>query len=257
MRFLAELEQRLEGTLQRLFPRRRGKGAEPLDVARLLTQAMESRRQVSVDAVYVPNHFEVFLSPADLDRLQQIERTLERDAVRHVERTAAARGFEFAGPIELRFTADPQLAPGELRVEASFREALGEREADEMARGGASPADEPQQDEPTRRFPAVRGAAGAGARLVVASGPLEGEVFVLSKEKPFLIGRHPGADLHLPDPKVSRRHALVRWEEGSWRLTDQGSTNGTLHNGRRVAEATLSDGDEVVVGLTALRFRQG
>ncbi len=257
MRFLVELEQRIEGTFHRLFPRRGGKTAEPLDVARLLAQAMESRRQVSVDAVYVPNHFQVFLSPADLDRLQQIARTLERDAVRHVERTAAARGFEFAGPVELRFEADPHLAPGELKVEASFRESLSDGEANEVGQEGVSSAASPRRDEPTRRFPAVRPAAGEGARLVVASGPLEGEVFVLSKEKPFLIGRHPSADLRLSDPKVSRRHALVRWEEGSWRLIDQGSTNGTLRNGRRVAEATLTEGDEVVVGLTALRFKQG
>src|SRR5690606_12002606 len=156
-------------------------------------QAMERGRQVSVDAVYVPNHFEVLLSPDDLARLQQMKGTLERDAVRHVERTAAARGFEFAGPVEICFAADPSIAPGELRVEASFREAHGK--AEEIEREIAPVAVAPLQDEPTRRLPAARAVERAGARLVVDSGPLGGEVFVLSKEKPFRIGRHPSSDL--------------------------------------------------------------
>ena len=55
------------------------------------------------------------------------------------------------------------------------------------------------------------------------------------------------------DDTVSRRHAELRLREGSWILRDLGSSNGTWVNGRRVMEAEVAPGDEVVLG--ACRFR--
>jgi pSer/pThr/pTyr-binding forkhead associated (FHA) protein len=44
--------------------------------------------------------------------------------------------------------------------------------------------------------------------------------------RPFVIGRGPHADLDLPHPRVSRRHAVVELTAGGWTLTDS-SSNGT------------------------------
>src|SRR6266545_4416117 len=52
--------------------------------------------------------------------------------------------------------------------------------------------------------------------------------------QPFLIGRDPGCQLRVDDPKVSRRHAEVAWTEGGWVLRDLGSSNGTYLDGERV-----------------------
>lgn len=43
----------------------------------------------------------------------------------------------------------------------------------------------------------------------------------------IVIGRGPGADLRLPDPSVSSRHASIRVRDGEWVLADEGSSNGT------------------------------
>lgn len=258
MGFLAELEQRIEGTIQRFFPKRQPGGVQPLEVARLLVRAAEDQRRVSVDVVYVPNRFEVLVSPADLSELEPMMRTVKQDVLRHIERVAGNRGWSFAGPVELRFAVQPALPPGEVRVEASFHEAAENR--------GGAPV-EPEfvlgrvsralvaGDEATRRFPAASPAGASGARLQVLSGPLVGALFLLSRNRPFLIGRHSEADLRLDDPQVSRRHAVLLWDAGAWRVVDQESTNGTLHNGVRVSEAVLSEGDAIVVGRTALQFR--
>jgi pSer/pThr/pTyr-binding forkhead associated (FHA) protein len=58
----------------------------------------------------------------------------------------------------------------------------------------------------------------------------------------------------LDDPNVSRRHAELRRENGSWVVADLGSTNGIKVNGRRVAEQSLSPGDQITLGLETLAF---
>ena len=70
----------------------------------------------------------------------------------------------------------------------------------------------------------------------------------------FVIGRSRDADLTLDDPNVSRRHAELRREDGSWVVADLASTNGVKVNGRRVAEHRLTPGDEITLGLETLHF---
>lgn len=48
------------------------------------------------------------------------------------------------------------------------------------------------------------------------------------------IGRDPQADIHLPSPAVSRRHAVLRQVGSGWQLADLNSTNGTSVNGQRI-----------------------
>ena len=49
------------------------------------------------------------------------------------------------------------------------------------------------------------------------------------------IGKLSTSNLRLNDVNSSRKHAVVeRLEDGSWRATDLGSTNGTSLNGKRM-----------------------
>jgi pSer/pThr/pTyr-binding forkhead associated (FHA) protein len=72
-----------------------------------------------------------------------------------------------------------------------------------------------------------------------------------------VLGRGPEAVVSLEDDRVSRRHALLRVaDDGSATLEDLGSKNGTFLRGRPLKNrATLEDGDEFVLGDTALQFR--
>ena len=66
------------------------------------------------------------------------------------------------------------------------------------------------------------------------------------------VGRSGCAEIHLDDPTVSRRHALiVRTEDGKLKALDDRSLNGLFVNGEHVEWTTLADGDELEVG----RFR--
>jgi FHA domain len=109
--------------------------------------------------------------------------------------------------------------------------------------------------------------ATAHAVLVIERGGLPGTEFKLTADD-STIGRwdadngvFPDVDLDAfdQDAKVSRRHARIRRNNGSYYIEDLGSTNGTYVNrGRRLLPGNaqiLSDGDEVIVGKTFLRFQ--
>jgi len=74
-------------------------------------------------------------------------------------------------------------------------------------------------------------------------------------------GIFPDVDLDAydPDSKVSRKHARIVRRNGAYFIEDLGSTNGTFVNrGRRLLPGTpqvLSEGDEIIVGKTFLRFQ--
>ena len=74
------------------------------------------------------------------------------------------------------------------------------------------------------------------------------------------IGRAIEADVRLNDSRASRLHARIssnlnpETNQTAYRITDLGSTNGTLVNGEPISEVTLSDGDKIVIGDHLFRF---
>jgi adenylate cyclase len=64
------------------------------------------------------------------------------------------------------------------------------------------------------------------------------------------IGRGNGNTVVLDDTQVSRAHAMIQWDpSGCYYLSDLGSRNGTLVNGRRVsAPVILQPGDRITIG---------
>jgi tetratricopeptide (TPR) repeat protein len=69
------------------------------------------------------------------------------------------------------------------------------------------------------------------------------------------IGRAPGNDLMLPNYSVSRHHATVRYEDGSFKVEDLGSKLGTVVSGKRVdGHTTFQAGERVELGDFVLVF---
>ena len=107
---------------------------------------------------------------------------------------------------------------------------------------------------------------GTHSTLTIERGGSANTEFALSSEESY-IGRwdadngiFPDVDLdaHDPDAKVSRRHARIIYRNNVYMIEDLGSTNGTFVNrGRRLLPGSpqaLSEGDEIIVGKTFLRF---
>ena len=90
--------------------------------------------------------------------------------------------------------------------------------------------------------------------LHVIEGPDEGATYALPDHEPQLIGRSTEA-LPITDHEVSRRHAELTPDGGTWLLRDLDSKNGTLVNGNRIESRTrLERGDRIACGSTVLLF---
>lgn len=70
-----------------------------------------------------------------------------------------------------------------------------------------------------------------------------------------LVGRSSVCDVQVPDPKVSRRHFMIRYAEGGFFLQDQESARGTRVNGQRTMAQRLKNGDHIEFGDAGVVFR--
>ena len=69
------------------------------------------------------------------------------------------------------------------------------------------------------------------------------------------IGRTPGNDIVIDNVGVSRRHAVMRVQDGKAFLEDLGSANGTFVRGQKVERHELQDGDEIAIVKHRLVYR--
>src|SRR5436190_24015712 len=95
--------------------------------------------------------------------------------------------------------------------------------------------------------------------LVFLRGELLAVQIPLEREQ-VTLGRALDADIRVNDPRASRLHARISTEhnqetaETRYRLSDLGSTNGTLLNGKQIESAFLQDGDKFEIGEQLIRF---
>jgi diguanylate cyclase (GGDEF)-like protein len=92
---------------------------------------------------------------------------------------------------------------------------------------------------------------------------LRGELLAVSiplERDEVTFGRALEADVRVNDSRASRLHARIKTErnlltgELRFKITDLGSTNGTLVNGQLVTEAMLNEGDKIAIGDHLFRF---
>jgi hypothetical protein len=222
---LRDFERRLGGLVEGLFSKTFRSGVQPVEIAKRIQREMEDGRSVGVSEVWAPNRFELTMSREDLARYEQAEDAISAELRRVVRETAAERGWGLVGPPEVEFRADERMKKGDLRCVASMVEGEdGQAVADQRA-----------------------------ALLIREDG---GERTVALTSDTVTIGRLAECDVVLPDKGASRKHAQLRFRDGSWTLTDLGSTNGTRLNGQTVQSRELADGDKVTIGTTVLEFRR-
>jgi ABC-type multidrug transport system ATPase subunit len=63
-----------------------------------------------------------------------------------------------------------------------------------------------------------------------------------------IIGRDLRADVRIADPRISRAHLILRFEQGKWVAIDNGSVNGTFVNGYRRPVIDVHDGQSINIG---------
>jgi hypothetical protein len=222
---LRDFERRLGGLVEGLFSKAFRSGVQPVEIAKLIMREMEAGRSVGVSEVWAPNHFELSLSPEDATRYEQAEDAIASELRRVIRESAAEHGWGLVGPPEVTFLVDEKLKRGDLTCVAALVE--GEDEG---------------------------GSAGGHASVVVRGDG--GERMVALSSDTVTIGRLADCDVVLKDKGASRKHAQLKQRDGTWTLTDLGSTNGTRLNGQTVQSHELSDGDTITIGTTVIEFRR-
>lgn len=69
------------------------------------------------------------------------------------------------------------------------------------------------------------------------------------------IGRLPDNTVQIDNLAVSGHHARIYWNDGHYVVEDLGSLNGTYVNNKRVGQATLIHGDQVLIGKHVVEFK--
>ncbi len=262
MRPLQRFERRLEGIVSGVFARAFKGDVEPIELAAALKREIDNTARIlSRDRRLVPNHFTIELGPGDFERLNAYGRTLNHELANELRDHADIQRYTFSGPIEIELTQEDELPTGKFRVVSAT---VGNQR--------------PQQPPPPPPQPTYQPAPDPNA-TVLQSAPVQpppgpppvrrGHPQVMlevnGRRRPInppgvVLGRGTDADIQINDPGVSRRHAEIRlMPEGPGGvrvvLVDLGSTNGTLVNGRRAAEAELTDGSTVRIGNTTMTLR--
>jgi hypothetical protein len=249
MSVLRNLEAKLGGIVEGAFGRAFKTSVQPVELAHKLAKEMEENQMVSVSRVYVPNHYRVFLSPADREQFSSYEPALRKELSDYLLEHARQERLALTSRPQIEFHTDDRLELGEFGIQAQLLG--GPEEDDELAEPGPSAGDfgHTMVYSADREARPLEPALDRSQALLVA----EGRRNVLSGER-ATVGRSRDCDVVVSDPNVSRRHIELRRGERGWAAVDLGSTNGMKVNGRRLSHAELEPGDRITIGITDLTF---
>lgn len=282
MDILERFHQKFGRWYERLFNEAGEQALRPKDVLRKILDAMEQHRSEGFDGkVYVPNKYVLELAVSDPEEHDYLLSFLDEEELASVlKRYMAQNGYSIRGPLDFTIVDVSALDAAEkLTVKVKFEKARleGLDASPSAAVSASSPPDiyqPPSADIESDDMLTVASVARFidDEDLTVAAVPVAWAALVVTQQdghrslttisRPeFTIGRsrQAGNDLTLStDGQVSKRHARIEREsDGKATIYDLGSTNGILVNGKLISgNATLEDGDEIVIGATRLVFQQ-
>ena len=131
----------------------------------------------------------------------------------------------------------------------------GSGRAAKAAARGATPAP-PSAARPEKKARSGRRSKGP-TKLTVTAGPLSGTTLPL-RPAGTLIGRSPECALVLDDDYASGRHARIfQDDDGTWRVEDLRSTNGTFLGATRLTEPReVAVGSVLRIGQTVVELQR-
>jgi len=263
---LSDFEDRVGRAIEGVFAGVFRAPVQPAELARAAAKEMDRRRRLGVGKVYAPTLYSILLSPADGDQLGGFSKTLAGELETYLAGYAAERDYDLACRPRVRFLVDEELKLGRFEVigELLSAEDVAAEMGDEDDAPAPGPAPSPlpvsasAPETPTFAPTGVIQPLPERApelALATVTVPGIGHDIVLTGDR-MVVGRLADCAIRLEDANVSREHAAFVRDGAGWAIEDLGSTNGTLVNGEQVAQAHLSDGDVVSVGITELIYHE-
>ncbi len=94
------------------------------------------------------------------------------------------------------------------------------------------------------------------AEITVVLGSKKLKTVRLVKDHMIFVGRNPESDIHLDNPLVSRKHAMIYQRNAIWFIKDLSGKNGLFINGEPVPKSPLHNGYVIGIGKYMLTFSQ-
>ena len=189
-----------------MFSRAFSSGVQPVEIARKLSKEMDAHKTASVQRVYVPNEYTVWLCPDDYERFKDYESSLAQELSGHLLEHARHHDYDLLTRPVVNLTRTSACASGSSGSRPGW---CGRRSARAPSRSRASTATRWSTRPPRPRRPApsaARDAAFSETRAIVS---LDDRRYVLDGPTATL-GRSKEADCIIDDPNISRRHAELR-----------------------------------------------
>lgn len=210
-----KLEKLVEGTFTRAFP----SSVKPIELGKRVRRVLEDKKTIGVQGqIIIPNRYVISLSPKDLENIESIQESIQREISSSIRDHANDENYHFQGTLTVEILSNSSLKTGSIEVDGLFEE----------NKGGFPPGSLIDEN---------------GKRLIIT-------------EQKLSIGRDTKSTMQVVDVEVSRNHAEIRLLNTSFVLIDLQSTNGTFVNGQRVQEHTLQNFDQIKIGSTILLFQK-
>ena len=215
MGFIDKFEKALEKKVTGLFTKTFKSGLEPVEIASAIKGQMDAKASIlSRDRILVPNSYLVGLSPQDHQKLTNLGEPLLDELKNLASEHAVKQGFQFGEVLEIKLTAVPSLALGQLEVSSEAKKL------------------------DVAWIPVLQ---------------INGVNHEISKSR-TTVGRDAAADLQIGDNGLSRKHFEILWDGQRAAVRDLGSTNGTQVAGKKIDQLTISSGTVVSAGRTNFLF---
>lgn len=91
-------------------------------------------------------------------------------------------------------------------------------------------------------------------KLIILAGFVTKKEVILPPDGEFTIGRDHKRDLAIMSRRISRNHAKIACQAGSFTLSDEGSKRGTSVNEQAITKTVLRNKDIIQIGNVKIRF---
>lgn len=116
MSVLKNLETKLAGLVEGTFGRVFRSQVRPAELARKLAKEMDDHRTVSVSRTYVPNEYEIWLSPQDRDLYDGVEDSVREELSAYLLEHARREKVSLVSRPVITFHTDERLGLGEFGI---------------------------------------------------------------------------------------------------------------------------------------------
>ena len=214
---IKKVENKIEKLVEGTFAKFFSSELKPVEISRKIVREIELNRSIGVHGDHLaPNDFDVAISESDYSNLIKAKEPLEQELEETIRDYSYQEGYIFLGSINVSIKKEENLRAGTFRIDARLKQ-------DES---GCPPGALVLPD---------------GKRIQIGN-------------RVITIGRLQDSTVCIDDPSISRNQAEVLLRETGYLLSDLGSTNGTLVNGRRISQHVLTDHDQIEFGSYKIRF---